>query len=114
MHHVVRVPAFSFSLWLFVFRLQMSADDKKYRAANRADRGEGKAGDHQKVVQRQGPSGGRGNEKRWSVEEAVNQLARTPNRSHVSTYLFRPDRKFSDFRLVFDFKLPESETHFDF
>jgi hypothetical protein len=53
--------------------------------------------------------GWEGHEKYWSVKDGV-IIGRNTTRVPVSTYLLT-ERKFSDFRLVFDFKLAESEMH---
>jgi 3-keto-disaccharide hydrolase len=50
-----------------------------------------------------------GHKKYWSVQDGVIVGKNTDN-VPVSTYLLT-ERKFSDFRLVFDFKLAESEMH---
>lgn len=50
-----------------------------------------------------------GNKKLWSVEDGV-IVGKNTEPVKVSTYLLT-DRKFSDFRLVFDFKLAKSEMH---
>jgi hypothetical protein len=54
-------------------------------------------------------SGWTGHEKYWSVENGE-IVGRNTEPVGVSTYLLT-DRKFSDFRLVCDFKLAESEMH---
>src|SRR5437870_1250274 len=50
-----------------------------------------------------------GHEKYWSVQEGV-IVGKNAEPVPVSTYLLT-ERKFSDFRLVFDFKLARSEMH---
>jgi hypothetical protein len=50
-----------------------------------------------------------GHKKYWSVEDGV-IIGKNTEPVPVSTYLLT-DRKFSDFRLVFDFKLAKSEMH---
>lgn len=50
-----------------------------------------------------------GHEKYWSVKDGV-IVGKNTEPVPVSTYLLT-ERKFSDFRLVFDFKLAESEMH---
>lgn len=54
-------------------------------------------------------AGWTGHEKYWSVEDGV-IVGRNRDPVPVSTYLLS-ERKFSDFRLVFDFRLAESEMH---
>src|SRR5262245_84115 len=50
-----------------------------------------------------------GHKKYWSVKDGV-IIGKNTEPVPVSTYLLT-ERKFSDFRLVFDFKLAESEMH---
>ena len=50
-----------------------------------------------------------GHEKYWSVKDGV-IIGKNTDEVKVSTYLLT-ERKFSDFRLTFDFKLAESEMH---
>lgn len=50
-----------------------------------------------------------GHEKYWSVKDGV-IVGKNTEPVPVSTYLLT-ERKFSDFRLIFDFKLAESEMH---
>jgi len=50
-----------------------------------------------------------GHDKYWSVEDGV-IVGRSQEPVPVSTYLLT-ERKFSDFRLVFDFRLVKSEVH---
>lgn len=50
-----------------------------------------------------------GHKKYWSVKDGV-IIGKNTEKVPVSTYLLT-ERKFSDFRLVFDFKLAESEMH---
>jgi hypothetical protein len=54
-------------------------------------------------------SGWEGHDKYWSVQDGV-IVGRNTDEVKVSTYLLT-GRKFSDFRLVFDFKLAQSEMH---
>jgi hypothetical protein len=54
-------------------------------------------------------TGWEGNKKYWSVQDGV-IVGKNENEVKVSTYLLT-DRKFSDFRLVFEFKLAKSEMH---
>jgi Domain of Unknown Function (DUF1080) len=54
-------------------------------------------------------TGWEGHEKYWSVEDGV-ITGKNADEVKVSTYLLTK-RKFSDFRLVFDFKLAKSEMH---
>jgi hypothetical protein len=54
-------------------------------------------------------TGWEGHAKYWSVKDGV-IVGRNTDEVKVSTYLLT-QRKFSDFRLVFDFKLAESEMH---
>ena len=54
-------------------------------------------------------TGWKGHEKYWSIKEGV-ILGKNTDPVPVSTYLLT-EREFSDFRLVFDFKLAESEMH---
>ena len=53
--------------------------------------------------------GWEGNEKYWSVQDGV-IVGKNTDEVKVSTYLLTK-KKFSDFRLVFDFKLAQSEMH---
>jgi hypothetical protein len=53
--------------------------------------------------------GWEGHEKYWSVKDGV-IVGKNTDEVKVSTYLLTK-RKFSDFRLVFEFKLAESEMH---
>jgi hypothetical protein len=50
-----------------------------------------------------------GHKKHWSVKDGV-IIGKNDKEVPVSTYLLT-ERKFSDFRLVFDFKLAKSEMH---
>jgi hypothetical protein len=54
-------------------------------------------------------TGWEGHEKYWSVKDGV-IVGKNTDEVKVSTYLLTK-RKFSDFRLVFEFKLAESEMH---
>ena len=54
-------------------------------------------------------SGWIGHEKYWSVKDGV-IIGKNTEAVPVSTYLLT-ERKFSDFRLTFDFKLAQSEMH---
>jgi 6-phosphogluconolactonase len=54
-------------------------------------------------------AGWKGHEKYWSVKDGV-IIGKNTDPIGVSTYLLT-EREFSDFRLVFDFKLAESEMH---
>lgn len=54
-------------------------------------------------------AGWEGHEKYWSVKDGV-IIGKNTDEVKVSTYLLTKD-KYSDFRLVFDFKLAESEMH---
>lgn len=54
-------------------------------------------------------TGWEGHEKYWSVKDGV-IIGKNTDEVKVSTYLLTKE-KFSDFRLVFDFKLAESEMH---
>jgi hypothetical protein len=54
-------------------------------------------------------SGWEGHEKYWSVKDGV-IIGKNTENVPVSTYLLTK-QKFSDFRLVFDFKLAQSEMH---
>jgi len=54
-------------------------------------------------------TGWEGHEKYWSVKEGV-IIGKNTENVPVSTYLLTK-RKFSDFRLVFEFKLAQSEMH---
>lgn len=106
MHHrFLRVAALFFSLALV--STPMSADDKKSEPPSLPPR-EGKRETIQ-LFNGKDLSGWKGNEKRWSVKEGV-IVGKNTEPVDVSTYLLT-DRKFSDFRLVFDFKLAESEMH---
>jgi hypothetical protein len=50
-----------------------------------------------------------GHKKYWSVKDGV-IIGKNTEKVPVSTYLLT-DKKFSDFRIVFDFKLAENEMH---
>jgi Domain of Unknown Function (DUF1080) len=54
-------------------------------------------------------TGWEGNEKYWSVQDGV-IVGKNTDEVKVSTYLLTK-KKFSDFRLIFDFKLAQSEMH---
>jgi hypothetical protein len=54
-------------------------------------------------------AGWEGNKKYWSVEDGV-IVGKNTDEVKVSTYLLT-EKKFSDFRLVFEFKLAKSEMH---
>ncbi len=54
-------------------------------------------------------TGWEGNKKYWSVEDGT-IVGKNSDEVKVSTYLLT-DKKFSDFRLTFDFKLARSEMH---
>ena len=54
-------------------------------------------------------TGWEGNEKYWSVQDGV-IVGKNTDEVKVSTYILTK-RKFSDFRLVFDFKLANAEMH---
>jgi hypothetical protein len=54
-------------------------------------------------------AGWEGHEKYWSVKDGV-IVGKNTSQVPVSTYLVTK-RKFSDFRLIFDFKLAEAEMH---
>lgn len=54
-------------------------------------------------------TGWKGHEKYWSVQDGE-IVGKNSDPVKVSTYLLS-ERKFSDFRLVFDFKLAQSEVH---
>jgi hypothetical protein len=68
-------------------------------------------GDREKVEIFNGKNldGWEGHEKYWSVKDGV-IVGKNSDEVKVSTYLLTK-RKFSDFRLVFEFKLAESEMH---
>lgn len=98
--------AFSTLLSIFLYACAGQAQEKKaapIRAPLKGDR---------EIIQLfngKDLTGWEGHEKYWSVQDG-SIIGRNTDPVKVSTYLLTK-RKFSDFRLVFDFKLAQSEMH---
>jgi hypothetical protein len=104
----IRLFAFTLVLAVFAGSFGFSADEKKKKEAPVVPPREGKR-ETIKLFNGTDLTGWVGHKKYWSVKDGV-IIGKNTEKVPVSTYLLT-EKKFSDFRVVFDFKLAENEMH---